>query len=389
MTGRRVYPFRGWRPRAAGCPRSPAGSRSTGACRCSPTCSGGAGWHTGYVTDNPHILSGAYDGFRARFDQPVTVKGQVPYRGKPPGRPCHAPHREPPPAAQAARHDHPAPDRASTSRPTRAATTRPTTSRRGCSPRPRGGWSRRWPGASRSRWWSTASTPTSRGTRAPRYLRRFGTGASAPSSRSSRSRRPGGVAAAVRPLPRGHAPGAQPLRRRAGDGGHLARALPRPRGAAGADAEHADRAAAPTTACCWASAARWARLEDQMHREITRVPLLIRDPARPGRRAHAATTSPPPTTSRPRCSRCSAGRCRAPMDGVDLSVLLARQGAAAAQDLHRQLRPVGERRRRALAADRRQPGPQQAPLRHPPRPGRAPQRGLAATRRWCGGCGAR
>ena len=50
---------------------------------------GRAGWHTGYVTDNPHILSGAYDGFRARFDQPVTVKGQVPYRGKPPGRPVN------------------------------------------------------------------------------------------------------------------------------------------------------------------------------------------------------------------------------------------------------------------------------------------------------------
>ena len=68
-----------------------------------------------------------------------------------------------------------------------------------------------------------------------------------------------------------------------------------------------------------------------------------------------ATTSPPPTTSRPPCSRCSAGRCRAPMDGVDLSVLLRGRARAAAADLHRQLRPVGERRRRALAADRRQP----------------------------------
>ena len=86
MTGRRVYPFRGWRPEP-GLPQEPGWESIDRRIPVFTDVLGNAGWHTGYVTDNPHILSGAYDGFRARFDQPVIVKGQVPYRGRPPGRP--------------------------------------------------------------------------------------------------------------------------------------------------------------------------------------------------------------------------------------------------------------------------------------------------------------
>jgi len=83
MTGRRVYPFRGWRPRR-GLPREPGWE---GIGRGVPVFTDvlrRAGYRTGYVTDNPHILSPAYDSFRARFDDPVTVRGQVPLRGRAP-----------------------------------------------------------------------------------------------------------------------------------------------------------------------------------------------------------------------------------------------------------------------------------------------------------------
>ena len=36
------------------------------------------GWTTGYVTDNPHIVSSAHDDFRKRFDRPELIYGQVP-----------------------------------------------------------------------------------------------------------------------------------------------------------------------------------------------------------------------------------------------------------------------------------------------------------------------
>ena len=86
MTGRRVYPFRGWRPQP-GLPQEPGWESIDRGIPVFTDLLGRAGFRTGYVTDNPHILSGAYDGFRSRFDEPVTLRGQVPYRGKPPGRP--------------------------------------------------------------------------------------------------------------------------------------------------------------------------------------------------------------------------------------------------------------------------------------------------------------
>ena len=107
---------------------------------------GRAGYRTGYVTDNPHILSAPTTAFMRRFDGPVTVKGQVPFRGKPAGAPVSA--RGPPPRPSlAAQHLRPGADRASTWRPTPAARTRATSSRRGSSSPPRASSSRRRRGA--------------------------------------------------------------------------------------------------------------------------------------------------------------------------------------------------------------------------------------------------
>ncbi len=85
MTGRRVYPFRNWNP-TPGLPQEPGWQPIA---RDIPTFTDilrRAGYRTGYVTDNPHILSGAFDSFRGRFTHPATVKGQVPFRGSPPPR---------------------------------------------------------------------------------------------------------------------------------------------------------------------------------------------------------------------------------------------------------------------------------------------------------------
>jgi arylsulfatase A-like enzyme len=84
MTGRRVYPFRGWRP-VRGLPGEPGWETIDRRVPLFTDILGRAGYQTGYVTDNPHILSPAYDRFRGRFDRPVVVKGQTPYRGKLPG----------------------------------------------------------------------------------------------------------------------------------------------------------------------------------------------------------------------------------------------------------------------------------------------------------------
>jgi arylsulfatase A-like enzyme len=42
-----------------------------------------AGWTTGYVTDNPHLLMGVHKRFRRTFDRVELVDGQVPVRRKP------------------------------------------------------------------------------------------------------------------------------------------------------------------------------------------------------------------------------------------------------------------------------------------------------------------
>ncbi len=85
MTGRRVYPFRGWRPER-GLPQEPGWQSIAPGVPVFTDFLRRAGYRTGYVTDNPHILSPAYDRFRARFTDPVTIRGQTPFRGRPPSR---------------------------------------------------------------------------------------------------------------------------------------------------------------------------------------------------------------------------------------------------------------------------------------------------------------
>ena len=84
MTGRRSFPFRGWHP-VPGLPPQPGWSPIP---RSQPTWTQllrREGYVTGYVTDNPHILARPYDPFRNTFDAARAIKGQVPYRGRPPG----------------------------------------------------------------------------------------------------------------------------------------------------------------------------------------------------------------------------------------------------------------------------------------------------------------
>ena len=91
MSGRRTYPFRGWKPRWRDLPPQPGWE---------PVGSDGemwtstlheAGWTTGYVTDNPHLLLPVHKRFRRRFDRVELVDGQVPLRRKMPRR---VPNRE-------------------------------------------------------------------------------------------------------------------------------------------------------------------------------------------------------------------------------------------------------------------------------------------------------
>jgi arylsulfatase A-like enzyme len=87
MSGKRTYPFRGWRPRWDDLPPQPGwepvgsdGEMWTSALR-------RAGWTTGYVTDNPHLLMPVHRRFRGTFDRVELVDGQVPVRRRPPGLP--------------------------------------------------------------------------------------------------------------------------------------------------------------------------------------------------------------------------------------------------------------------------------------------------------------
>jgi arylsulfatase A-like enzyme len=82
MSGRRTFPFRGWR-KYKGLPPQPGWE---------PVGSDGPmftdflrrrGWTVGYVTDNPHLLLPVHRRFRARFDRVELVDGQVPLRRKP------------------------------------------------------------------------------------------------------------------------------------------------------------------------------------------------------------------------------------------------------------------------------------------------------------------
>jgi arylsulfatase A-like enzyme len=84
MSGKRIYPYRGWHP-YDGLPPQPGWE---------PVGSDGKmwtevlrekGWTTGYVTDNPHILLPVHKNFRKRLDRVQLIDGQVPLRRKPTG----------------------------------------------------------------------------------------------------------------------------------------------------------------------------------------------------------------------------------------------------------------------------------------------------------------
>ncbi len=87
MSGKRTFPFRGWRPRWDDLPPQPGwepvgsdGEMWTATLR-------EAGWTTGYVTDNPHLLLPVHRRFRAKFDRVELVQGQVPVQRRPPHLP--------------------------------------------------------------------------------------------------------------------------------------------------------------------------------------------------------------------------------------------------------------------------------------------------------------
>jgi arylsulfatase A-like enzyme len=89
MSGKRTYPFRGWRPRWSGLPPQPGwepvgidGEMWTVTLR-------EQGWTTGYVTDNPHLLLPVHKRFRQKFDRVELVDGQVPWRHRPTRRVSH------------------------------------------------------------------------------------------------------------------------------------------------------------------------------------------------------------------------------------------------------------------------------------------------------------
>ena len=82
LTGRRSFPFRDWRAD----PDLPQGPSWSTIPPNHPTfleILSDSGYTTGYVTDNPWILSRPYDRFRRTVDMVETVPGQVPARGGP------------------------------------------------------------------------------------------------------------------------------------------------------------------------------------------------------------------------------------------------------------------------------------------------------------------
>ena len=77
MEGHRVYPFRGWRP-FKGLPAQPGWEPIGHGRKLWTEFLQEQGWTTGYVTDNPHIVSPAHAKFRKRLDRVELVYGQVP-----------------------------------------------------------------------------------------------------------------------------------------------------------------------------------------------------------------------------------------------------------------------------------------------------------------------
>jgi arylsulfatase A-like enzyme len=87
MSGKRTYPFRGWRPRWDDLPPQPGWEPVGSDGEMWTAALGRAGWTTGYVTDNPHLLMPVHRRFRRTFDRVELVDGQVPVRRRPRGRP--------------------------------------------------------------------------------------------------------------------------------------------------------------------------------------------------------------------------------------------------------------------------------------------------------------
>jgi arylsulfatase A-like enzyme len=83
MSGKRTYPFRGWRPIYKGLPPQPGWEPVGSDGEMWTATLGKAGWTTGYVTDNPHLLLPVHKRFRAKFDRVELVRGQVPGRRGP------------------------------------------------------------------------------------------------------------------------------------------------------------------------------------------------------------------------------------------------------------------------------------------------------------------
>jgi arylsulfatase A-like enzyme len=82
MSGKRTYPFRGWRP-YRDLPPQPGWEPVDNDGQMWAEFLRGRGWTTGYVTDNPHLLLGIHKRFRRKFDRFEIVDGQVPPRRKP------------------------------------------------------------------------------------------------------------------------------------------------------------------------------------------------------------------------------------------------------------------------------------------------------------------
>jgi arylsulfatase A-like enzyme len=85
MTGRRSFPFRNWHP-TPGLTPQPGWSPIRANQATWTKLLRAQGYVTGYVTDNPHIFTAPYAGFRSTFDSLGAVKGQVPFRGTVPHR---------------------------------------------------------------------------------------------------------------------------------------------------------------------------------------------------------------------------------------------------------------------------------------------------------------
>jgi arylsulfatase A-like enzyme len=77
MEGHRVFPFRGWRA-FKGLPAQPGWEPIGHGRKIWTEFLQEQGWTTGYVTDNPHIVSAAHAKFRGRLDRVDLVYGQVP-----------------------------------------------------------------------------------------------------------------------------------------------------------------------------------------------------------------------------------------------------------------------------------------------------------------------